>query len=98
MNNARRKRIAEITKQLEQFKESIDALMTLKEDIDELTTEEQEAFDNLPEGLQQAEKGQDMEQAVSTLEDASSSLEDAITAANEAFDEVITALGAASGI
>lgn len=37
-----------------------------------------------------------MEQAVSSLEDASSSLEDAIIAANEAFDEVITSLGAAS--
>jgi hypothetical protein len=43
--------------------------------IDETKDAEQEAFDNLPESLQQGERGEAMESAVSALEDAASSIE-----------------------
>lgn len=43
--------------------------------LESVRDDEQSAFDNLPEGLQQSERGQAMEQNVSYLDDAISSLE-----------------------
>ena len=67
MNNTRRKALRDILDQLEALKTSI-------EDFQE---EEQEAFDNLPEGLQDSEKGETMYNAIDNLESALSSLEEA---------------------
>jgi Fe2+ or Zn2+ uptake regulation protein len=44
--------------------------------IDETCEAEQEAFDNMPEGLQQSERGETMESALSVMGDASSVIED----------------------
>lgn len=52
MNNARRKRICKIA----------DALNELKDQIDELHEEEQEAFENIPESLQGTERYEIAEQ------------------------------------
>jgi hypothetical protein len=46
--------------------------------LENVAGEEQDAFDNLPEGLQQAERGQAMEEAVSALNDAEGELENAL--------------------
>jgi len=43
--------------------------------VSQLAEEEQEKFDNLSEGLQQAERGQNMEQAACEMDDAASELE-----------------------
>lgn len=70
MNNERRKRIDALL-------EKLDAIGT---DIDILLDEEQEAFDSLPESLQDGERGQKMTDAVDRLGEAKSALEDVVTA------------------
>lgn len=72
MNNARRERIRSIISKLED----------IQTEIEELTGEEQDAFDNMPEGLQSSERGDVAQEAISNLEaadlsDIISSLENA---------------------
>lgn len=67
MNNARRKRISKIA----------DALNELKDQIDELHSEEEEVLNNIPESLQGTDRYETSENAVDMLESASSGLEDA---------------------
>lgn len=75
MNKTRRKQLAEIAEQLESLKGSIELLQE----------EEQDAFDNLPESLQQGEKGEAMEQAIENM-----------GSAVEWIDETLSAIGEAS--
>lgn len=74
MNNARRKQLAEIAEQLQE----------LRDRIEQLQGEEQDGFDNLPESLQQGERGQAMEQAAEQMETAMDSLDEALGALEEA--------------
>lgn len=73
MNKARRKAIEEL----------IDQIGTLKEELDSITEEEQEAFDNLPESIQYSERGDAMSDNIGDLEQASSDLEDIMDALND---------------
>lgn len=75
MNKTRRKSIQRI----------IDQLSTLKEDIDILREEEQEAYDNLPESLQESERGEAMSSAIYNLEDAMEDIDLAIEALEESM-------------
>ncbi|QCO07299.1 hypothetical protein [Azospirillum argentinense] len=67
MNKARRKRLAEAAELLEQA-------LTI---ISEAKDEEQDAFDNLPESIQQGERGQTMEEAINSLDDIHTAVEEA---------------------
>lgn len=58
MNNPRRKRIAAIQGKLSELMEELNAILE----------EEQEAFDNFPETLQESERGQVMQEAIDNLE------------------------------
>lgn len=58
---------------------AIDLLNEAKEIIESVGEGEQEKYDNLSEGLQQAERGQRMEEVASTLSDQASSLDDIIS-------------------
>ena len=69
MNKARRKAIEEI----------IDQLGTLKEQLECISEEEQEAFDNLPESIQYSERGEAMGEYVTDLDDAASSIDDVMS-------------------
>lgn len=60
MNELRRKRLGEALAKAD------DALAIIQACLDE----EQEAFDNLSENLQQSERGQAMEEAIAALEEA----------------------------
>lgn len=66
MNDDRRKRIDEAMEHISAAREILDAVIA----------EEQEAFDNLPEGLQNSERGQKMEETVGSLYSVHSDLED----------------------
>ena len=66
MNKARRNRIAGVQSQLE----------ALKQEIDSILEEEQEAYDNMPESLQNGERGEAMQGAIEALESAVSSCEE----------------------
>lgn len=68
MNNIRRKEIRRIEAELQ----------TLLGDIDSVKDEEQEAFDNMPEGLQASDRGEEMEQNISNLEDVVCNIQEAI--------------------
>ncbi|WP_133125535.1 hypothetical protein [Pseudomonas amygdali] len=96
MNNKRRKRIAEICAQIETLKAQLENAHSLKDEIEELQGEEQESFDNLPESLQQGDKGQAMEQAIEALGEAADELEGGLSAAIDALDEVLASLGNSS--
>ena len=65
MNKDRRKRLQEICDILEEQQAA----------LEEIRDEEQEAFDNLPEGLQCTERGQAMEEAAGDLDSACYDLE-----------------------
>lgn len=69
MNKARRKAIEEI----------IDQLGTLKEQIESVCEEEQEAYDNLPESIKYSERGEAMSEMTTDLEDAASSIDDVMS-------------------
>lgn len=73
MNKQRRKEIEKVVSQLED----------IQADIDALRDEEEEAYDNLPESLQDSERGEAMQEAIDQLEEASSSVGDAIDYLNE---------------
>lgn len=68
MNQARRKRLNTIISQLED----------LQTQIEEVTEEEREAFDNMPESIQGSEKGEQMEEFIQSLEDASADVDSVI--------------------
>ena len=74
MNKATRKQIENI----------ISILNEKKDEIDELQSDEEEKFDNMPEGLQDGEKGQAMSNASEALSSASESLDEAISSLEEA--------------
>jgi len=61
------------------LKSTIETIEILHSSISIIKDEEQEKFDNLPEGLQQSENGQKFEETISSLDDALSNLEEAIS-------------------
>lgn len=66
MNNDRRTRITEAMEHLSLARETLEAVRD----------EEQEAYENLAESLQEGERGQKMEDALDTLDTVVSDLED----------------------
>lgn len=73
MNKQRRKNIEKATALLEQAREIID---TAQEG-------EQEAYDNLPESIQDAERGEAMYENIDTLQTASDNIGDALDTLEE---------------
>lgn len=66
MNKSRRKRLSEIADELE----------NLYQDLDAVASEEREAYDNLPESLQEGDRGCAMEEAADELDDICGELDD----------------------
>ncbi|HCB1597113.1 hypothetical protein GV761_21050 [Citrobacter werkmanii] len=73
MNKERRKHLAVLSQQLAE----------LKDDVQAVLDEEEEAFNNLPEGLQNGERG-DTIQTIAALDAAVSALEEASDQLTEA--------------
>lgn len=76
MNNQRRKTLADISAALE----------SLREQLGDVHSEEQDAFDSMPEGLQDSERGQKAQEAIDQLDSAFSDLESAIEAIGNAME------------
>lgn len=68
MNKQRRNEIANILTELE----------NLKSKLDDVLSEEQMMFDNMPENLQYSMRGEESQEAIDNMEGAVSNLEDAI--------------------
>ena len=80
VNKTRRKQLSDLQDRLAEFEKSLDNLRTerdsLAETLESLRDEEREYFDNMPEGLQQSERGQDAEAAADRLTEALDALQD----------------------
>ena len=68
MNKQRRSLIADV----------IDRLETIRGDIEIIRDEEQDAFDNMPEGIQESDRGQQMEEYIGLMEDAMDEIDSAL--------------------
>ena len=72
MNKIRRKELARIVEKLE----ALEALRSeIQEELDAVMDEEQEALDNMPESLQEGERGQQMQEYIDAMEYAMDDLE-----------------------
>lgn len=63
----------------------IDQLTDLGTEIEEIQDEEQEAYDNLPESLQEGEKGEIMSDAIDSLDHVFCSIGDVISYLDDAI-------------
>ena len=68
------------------LEKTIATLEDQKLELESICEEEQEAYDNMPESLQESEKGQTMYENIDTLESASSDLEDIISNLEEILE------------
>lgn len=68
MNAKRRKAIDKIVSKLEE----------LQADLERVREEEQDAYDNTPESLQESDRYSESEEAISAMEDADGSIQEAI--------------------
>ena len=73
MNKQRRKSLEDIHARL----------MDIQEELAAIRDEEQEAYDNIPDSLKEAEKASAMSDAIYTMEEADSSIESAMDSINE---------------
>lgn len=109
MNAARRKDIQSAIEVVNKHRnELLELLKALAEDVSELAgivddikSDEQDYFDNMPEGLQSGEKGEAAEEAITHLSDAQSVLEslcdDLQSDLEQKFDEIVEFLESAKG-
>ncbi len=69
-------------------RKQIDEMIKLLQDVDVqiILDEEQEYYDNMPEGLQSGERGDKANEAISSLESAMSAIEEAIDYLESAKD------------
>ena len=80
MNNQRRKQLNNIATRIGRFTVpiDIDELESIKSEIEDVLWDEQMAFDNMPESLQDSMRGEMSQDAQSNMEDAISRIEDFI--------------------
>lgn len=64
----------------------IDKLDEVKTDLEFMQRDEESKYDNLPEGIQDSEKGEAMQEAIENLESAVISIEEAIDYINEILE------------
>lgn len=78
--------------EVEVIKDALENASSLLNDvssnIDDLEMEERDCFDNLPEGLQMAEKGEAMEMAADNLETARDYIDDAESNTDDVISEL----------
>lgn len=73
MNNKRRDRIREVIKKLE----------SCKSELIDIKDEEQQSFDNLPESLQDSDKGETMQDVVDAIDSIDNDMSDIIDSVKE---------------
>lgn len=77
MNQTRRNKIREIQ----------DDLRIISERIEDLRDEESAAYENMPESLQESEKGETAMRAVDILEQAIGEVDDSISTLEDIFED-----------
>lgn len=72
MNRIRRKELANVVVLLEE----LDALREqIREQLSAIQDDEQEALDNMPESIQESEKGEQMQEYIDTMENVTGELD-----------------------
>ena len=77
MNKQHRKWIADT---IDTYNEIVPKLQEILADLESIRDEEQEYLDNMPESMQQGEKGEMAAEAISSLEEAKDALESLLDA------------------
>jgi hypothetical protein len=80
MNNVRRRRISELKTQIDFANNQ---LKDANKKLSSILNEEQDAFDNMPEGLQSSYRGMCSEDAIDNMEEASEKLDEVIELLND---------------
>lgn len=80
MNNTRRRRINELKTQIDFINNQ---LKDASKRLSSILNEEQDAFDNMPEGLQSSYRGMCSEDAIDSMEEASEKLDEVIELLSE---------------
>ena len=95
MNASRRKALNKLKAELEQIKEDVsthfERLAELSGELETINDEEQDAYDNMPEGLQSGDKGYAAQSAINAMDSALSTLSD-FEDLGDKLDEVISSL------
>lgn len=89
MNNKQRRKLYEEKVRLGN---AHDIIESVRENLEEMYGEEQDKYDNLPEGLQESEMGEKLQEIAGLLEDASydlDSISGEISDVLEKIDEII---------
>ena len=102
MNKARRAQINAAIDQLEALKSSLEQIKVeatqTAELLESITDEEQEAFDNMPESLQNSDKGQTAQEGLDGLDTAKTDLAAFIDSlADVDLDDLVSTLDNAKG-
>ena len=63
-----------------------DSLQALKSDVESIQSVEQDAYDNLPESIQDGERGDRMQEAIDNLDDALNLIDEAVTSLMQAAE------------
>lgn len=82
MNKARRKRITTVIRDLENICD-YNFIESIKDEIEDILWEEQDAYDNMPENLQYSMRGEESSDAIDSLQEAVDTLDEAIDIFNE---------------
>lgn len=86
MNKDDKARVAELKTKLESLKSEVEAVGS---ELRTLADAEQEKFDNMPDGLQQGDAGQAIENAAQQLDEAAGSAEDGdLLASIDAIEQI----------
>ena len=80
MNNTRRRRISELKTQIDFANNQ---LKDANKKLSSILNEEQDAFDNMPEGLQSSYRGMCYEDAIDSMEEANDKLDEVIELLND---------------
>jgi seryl-tRNA synthetase len=87
MNKQRRKDLSDLMDRIEDVQKKLSELSDIRAEVEEIKEginaakdEEQDYLDNMPEALQNADKGQNAEQAIASLDIAQDALQDIVDA------------------
>ena len=81
MNKNRRKELMEWVKKAEDWAAQGESL---RDELENICSDEQDYFDNMPENLQVSQRGTDAEDAIDAMNEAIESMNNAIEAAEDA--------------
>jgi hypothetical protein len=100
MNAERRKRLNALLADLQStgLRDAMDNLINIRDELEAIKDEEEEARDNLPDSLRDGEKGEAMYESITRMEDALSTIGELVDGFDfDQLDEAFSAIDDAKG-